>query len=170
MNAMMCVVLLLDLTQCCASERCRLSMVSLSSWSLGLVHRKTADKKYSISLPAMCISDQGTEETAIAAYWVTDGVDRCRVGFMPRHYIKHSQSFDGGLVQVVELLRNSENSTQRRRSHKNCGMCICTVIDGRTIIENKVKIESKVKKEDEKEKGPSKKKPKLESQSRNKNN
>jgi hypothetical protein len=28
---------------------------------------------------------EGKEETAIAAIWVTDGIDRCRVGFVPRH-------------------------------------------------------------------------------------
>ena len=27
----------------------------------------------------------GCEETAIACIWVTDGVDRCRVGFLMRH-------------------------------------------------------------------------------------
>ena len=27
------------------------------------------------------LGDQGKEETTIAAYWVTDGIDRCRVGF-----------------------------------------------------------------------------------------
>ena len=27
------------------------------------------------------LGDQGKEETTIAAYWVTNGIDRCRVGF-----------------------------------------------------------------------------------------
>ena len=27
------------------------------------------------------LNDKKKEETVIAAYWVTDGVDRCRVGF-----------------------------------------------------------------------------------------
>jgi flavin-binding protein dodecin len=30
------------------------------------------------------------EETAIAAYWVTDVIDHCIVGFLPRKYIKDS--------------------------------------------------------------------------------
>lgn len=30
------------------------------------------------------------EETAIAAVWVTDGMDCCRVGFLPCHMVKHA--------------------------------------------------------------------------------
>ena len=33
----------------------------------------------------------GKEETAIAAIWVTDGVDRCRVGSVPHHMVKHAE-------------------------------------------------------------------------------
>ena len=45
--------------------------------------------------------DQNTEETAVAAYWVTDGIDRCRVGFLPRYCVRQATTFDGHLVQVV---------------------------------------------------------------------
>ena len=30
----------------------------------------------------------GKEEAAIAVYWVSDGIDRCRVGFLPKHQVK----------------------------------------------------------------------------------
>jgi len=43
---------------------------------------------------------EGKEETAIAAIWVTDGIDRCRVGFVPRHMVRHAARYDevvGGL-------------------------------------------------------------------------
>ena len=53
------------------------------------------------------LGDQGKEETAIAAYWVTDGIDRCRVGFLPRDCVKHKLDFDGKLAQVTELLYKS---------------------------------------------------------------
>jgi hypothetical protein len=33
--------------------------------------------------------DDGKEDTALAVYWVGDGIDRCRVGFLPRHLVKH---------------------------------------------------------------------------------
>jgi hypothetical protein len=31
----------------------------------------------------------GCKETAIGAYWVSDGIDCCRVGFLPCHMVKH---------------------------------------------------------------------------------
>ncbi len=31
----------------------------------------------------------GVEESAIAAYHVSDGIDRCRVGFLQRRLLKH---------------------------------------------------------------------------------
>ena len=45
----------------------------------------------------------GKEETSIACYWVTDGIDRCRVGFLKRHMVKHAWRFDGALVQVTKV-------------------------------------------------------------------
>ena len=45
----------------------------------------------------------GCEETAIACYWVTDGVDRCRVGFLMRHMVKHAAPCDGALAQVMRV-------------------------------------------------------------------
>ena len=33
--------------------------------------------------------DGDNKESAVAAHWVTDGVDRCRVGFLGRHTIEH---------------------------------------------------------------------------------
>ncbi len=37
----------------------------------------------------------GREETAIAAVWVTDGIDRCRVGFLKRHMAQHAACLMG---------------------------------------------------------------------------
>jgi hypothetical protein len=73
------------------------------------------------------IPDRNNEETAIAAYWITDGVDRCQVGFLPRHCIHQARNFDGCIVQVVAfLLAQSENASERRHSRNNRGWCsIC---------------------------------------------
>ena len=73
-------------------------------------------------------TDEGTEEAAIAAYWVNDGIDRCRVGFLPRHCIKHSHLFEGKLVQVVEMLSQSKNKTARSKSNKNMGIALAAMI------------------------------------------
>ncbi len=47
------------------------------------------------------LSDQNVEETAIAAYWVTDSINQCCVGFLPLHCIRQAHNFDGHFVQVV---------------------------------------------------------------------
>ena len=52
--------------------------------------------------------DQHCEETAVAAYWVTDGFDRCRGGFLPRHCVRQAHVvYDGLLVQVIAMLAQS---------------------------------------------------------------
>ena len=43
------------------------------------------------------------EETAYTVNWVTDGQDRCRVGFLPRAYVAQGGLFDGVLCQVVSI-------------------------------------------------------------------
>jgi len=45
----------------------------------------------------------GKEETSIACYWVTNGIDRCRVGFLKRHMVKHAWRFDGAIMQVTKV-------------------------------------------------------------------
>ena len=75
------------------------------------------------------LNADGCEETALAAYWVTDGIDRCRVGFLPRHSIYHALDFDGRLVQVVDMFDNAESPAKRRCSHKNRGVCQAALID-----------------------------------------
>jgi hypothetical protein len=35
------------------------------------------------------------EETALTVNWVSDGIDRCRVGFLTRAYIPHAKLWDG---------------------------------------------------------------------------
>ena len=72
---------------------------------------------------------EGMEESAIAAYHVSDGVDSCRVGFLKRHLVKHSKQYEGALVQVTEVYSGlSESPTKRRLFHRNIGCCQCAII------------------------------------------
>jgi hypothetical protein len=50
------------------------------------------------------IQVEGWEETAIAAYWVTDGVDCCCVGFLQFHMVRQAACYDGALAQVTCVL------------------------------------------------------------------
>ncbi len=49
------------------------------------------------------IQVEGREETAIAAYWVMNGVDCCRVGFLPRHMVKQAGRYGGALAHVTHV-------------------------------------------------------------------
>ena len=71
----------------------------------------------------------GREETAIAAHWVTDGVDRCRVGFLPRCAVKNKDAFDGKLAQITEFLDGSSSAGDRAKSHRGRGVCRAVLVD-----------------------------------------
>jgi hypothetical protein len=72
------------------------------------------------------IQVEGREEMAIAAYWVTDGVDRCHVGFLQCHMVKQAAHFDGALAQVTFFFNADPtccNTVECRAFHKNKGCC-----------------------------------------------
>ena len=55
----------------------------------------------------------GEEETALAVYWVTNGIDQCRVGFLPRHFLKHKTAYNGKLAQIVDFVADSDSPADR---------------------------------------------------------
>ncbi len=68
------------------------------------------------------IQVEGQKETAIAAYWVTDGVDCCHVGFLPRHMVKQAGCYNGALAQVTRVFNADPtccNTAECRAFHKN---------------------------------------------------
>lgn len=68
------------------------------------------------------------EETAIGVYWVTDGIDRCLVGFLPRHCVRHKERFEGRIGQIIEFLAQSESKSARQRSHQKAGVCMAALL------------------------------------------
>ena len=52
----------------------------------------------------------GKEESAIAAFWVSDGVDRCRVGYLPKFHVTHWKSLEGALAQIKEIYTEYSDS------------------------------------------------------------
>ena len=75
------------------------------------------------------LNTDGAEETAIAAYLVSDGIDQCRVGFLPRHLVSHAKKFDGALAQITEVYsRESESASKRKKFHHNRGCCVAAII------------------------------------------
>ena len=71
----------------------------------------------------------GREEPAIVVYWVTDGIDACRIGFLPRHMNHHAARYDGVLGQVTETFSGGHhNHAIREKWHRNMGFCRAAVI------------------------------------------
>ncbi len=50
------------------------------------------------------------EETAITVNWVSNGIDCCCIGFLPRAYAIQGSVWDGVLCQVVEVFRKDDPS------------------------------------------------------------
>jgi hypothetical protein len=73
----------------------------------------------------------GNEESALAAYWISDGIDRCRVGFLQRHLLKQSKEYNGRIAQIVEFYKDSESPSKRKKNHRNLGCCKAVIIDTR---------------------------------------
>jgi hypothetical protein len=71
----------------------------------------------------------GKEETALAVFWVTDGVDRCKVGFLSRHLVKHKDHYDGKTAQIVEFLETSACPSARAKSHRNKGVARAVLLE-----------------------------------------
>ncbi len=73
----------------------------------------------------------GCEETAIGAYWVSDGIDCCCVGFFLCHMVKHAVRYNRALAQVTHVISNDPtccNSAERCMFHKNKGCCLAAII------------------------------------------
>jgi hypothetical protein len=98
-----------------------------------------------LRLCSVQVNIDGVEQPAVAAYWVTDGIDRCRVGFIKGKLTETRSSreeYDGRLVQVVAICRkNSESSEDRAAARRFFGCCRAAFIETR-------KENSKVTKKD----------------------
>ena len=71
----------------------------------------------------------GKEESSIAVYWVTEGVDRCRIGFLRKFAVKHWQHYEGRLGQIVDIYNEDDESRQKRfKVKKNHGCVVAALI------------------------------------------
>jgi hypothetical protein len=58
------------------------------------------------------------EETAITVNWVTNGLERCHVEFLPLSYVPNAAVYDGTLCQVIEVFDKDESSCTNRATWK----------------------------------------------------
>ncbi len=69
------------------------------------------------------------EDMALTVNWVSDGIDRCHVGFLPKAYIPHAELWDGILCQVVFVgAADNPSSIVRRQCHHIVGMRIAVIL------------------------------------------
>ena len=69
------------------------------------------------------------DETAIAAFWVSEGVDRCRVGYLPKFHVKHWKLLEGSLPQIIEVYhQESDSPTKRQKCRRNSGCAVAALI------------------------------------------
>ena len=67
--------------------------------------------------------------TLVLTYWVSEGVDRCLVGYLHCHQVKHLNKLEGALCQVTEVYSdNSDSPTKRHKHKKNFGCAIVAII------------------------------------------
>ena len=69
------------------------------------------------------------EDIALTVNWVSDGINRCHVGFLLKVYIPHAELWDGILCQVVFVgTADDPSSIVRRKCHHYCGYARAVVI------------------------------------------
>ena len=77
------------------------------------------------------------EESAIAAFWVSDGIDRCHVSYLPRHCVKHWKRLEGCLGQIIEVYgEDADSPMKRQKHHRNSGVAVAALISGPFLAKN----------------------------------
>ena len=72
------------------------------------------------------LHSEGRKETEIAAYHLFDGIDRCCVRILQRHYAK---AFGGALAQVTEVYYAGSKSPMKTKKYQhNMGCCLASII------------------------------------------
>ena len=69
------------------------------------------------------------EQSTIAAFWVSDGIDRCCIGYLPKAYVKNWKQYDGALVQLIEVYSaDSDSPMKHQKFHRNHGLAVAVII------------------------------------------
>ena len=69
------------------------------------------------------------ELSAIAAFWVSNGIDCCCIGYLPKADVKNWKQYDGALVHVVEVYSgDSDSPTKCQKFHRNHGLAVAVII------------------------------------------
>ena len=74
---------------------------------------------------------EGKIEMLVSAYWVTDSIERCQVGFLPCFMVaKHADKVNSLLAQVMEVFdTNHPSKAICKKVHHYYGFCHVTILD-----------------------------------------
>ena len=73
--------------------------------------------------------DVNKRTTKAGVYWVTRGMDRCLVGFLPDKYLLHKNVLHGRLAQIEEIYTNSKKRHKKQYSECHEGVCYAILVD-----------------------------------------
>ena len=69
------------------------------------------------------------EEDTLGVFLVKDGIDSCKVGFLPRYLVPRMKMFNGAVAQVVEMIDPEDsNKFVQKRYEKFRGFCRCVLL------------------------------------------
>ena len=71
----------------------------------------------------------GKEESALAAYLISDGIDCCQVGFLRRHLLQKSDEYHGRIGQITNMCGHSDSPTMKKKNKQNWGCCEAVLIN-----------------------------------------
>ena len=74
-----------------------------------------------LKIKLITISIYGKEEEALGCFSLENGLEKCLVGFLRQHSIKHAINFKNKLVQIVEIHCDSIDKDVRKRSYSMKG-------------------------------------------------
>ena len=71
----------------------------------------------------------GYEQSGVGVYSVSNGMDRCLVGYLHCHQVKHLNKLEGALCQVTEVYSDNSDSPMKWHKHKkNFGCAIAAIV------------------------------------------
>lgn len=65
----------------------------------------------------------------MAAVWITEGMDRCIVGYVDPRAMEVRERLEGRLAQVTELFSLSQSKTKNRYSMAHKGVCLAALVE-----------------------------------------
>lgn len=73
--------------------------------------------------------DVNKRTTKAGVYWVTRGMDRCLVGFLPDKYLLQKNILNGRLAQIEEVYVGSHSRHKKEYSDCHEGVCYAILVD-----------------------------------------